>query len=294
MSTRWPLTRVAAAVAAAAMTLAAGAAEPGVEFLDIVPLHHPASVSGPKPKELSGLAWDDRRGELVAASDKGVVYRIALDIEHRRLHSATVRSVLRIEGRGRPNAESIAVDGDTLWLADENRHDLLQVDARGRVLRREPLPASLPVRGNSGIEALVLHPTHGKLVVPQRPPRGEQEGLHHVHAGDGRIFAFFADRRGDSSVKAAELLGEGRLLVLEKLSDGSRTRFQLRLVLLASCPEAKPCDPAAWPIALPRDAAELNLEGLACLYGDLCVLVNDNGHTPGTESRLVLVALPPR
>lgn len=292
MSTCRVLTRAAAA-AAAAMSFAAGAMEPGVEILDIVPLHHPASVSGPKPKELSGLDWDERRGELVAASDKGVVYRIALDIEHRRLYSATVRGVVRIAGRD-PNAEALAVDGDTLWLADENRHDLLQVDALGRVPQREALPAGLVVRGNRGIEALVLHPTHGKLAIPQRPPRGAPDGLHRIHAGDGRVFGFLADRRGTSSVKAAELLGEDRLLLLEKLSDGGRSRFQLRLVVLASCPAARPCDPETWPLRLPRDAAGLNLEGLACLFSDLCVLVNDNAHQPGLESQLILVALPPR
>lgn len=285
---------------AAAATIAgpAGGAGPSVEVLDVAPVHRLPALAGPKPTELSGLAWDERRGELVAVSDRGPVFRITLDLEHRRLHSATVRGVIGVTGGARPNAESVAIDGDTLWIADEARHDLLQVGRQGQTLQRRPLPARLadstaPQRGNSGVEALVLHPTYGKLVIPQRPPRQTQEGLHRIYAEDGRVFAFRADPREQSSVKAADLLGAGRLLVLEKLSPQGVPRFQLRLVELASCDEAGPCDPEAWPVRLPDSAAGLNLEGMACLSHDLCVLANDNAGDRDAGSHLVLLALPP-
>ena len=142
------------------------------------------------------------------------------------------------------------------------------------------------------IKALALHPTHGKLMIPQRPPRAAEDGLHRIYAEDGRVFAFRADLRAKSSVKAADLLEDGRLLVLEKLTKEPLPLFQLRLVMLASCHEARPCDPVAWPIQLPHDAAALNLEGLACLSRDLCVLANDNANERDTASQLVLLALP--
>lgn len=291
--------RTLAALVAAALAAPAGLAQ-AVRIVDRRPIERPAAVAGPRLAELSGLAWDAPSGELLAVSDRGGVFRIALGMQDGRLLSASVRLAARIGGTDGPkvNAESVVRDGQgRWWVADEAGHELLQIDEGGAVLGRERLPGRLrdPAalgEANSGIEALAWHPRHGRLFVPQRPLRDDPPELHLIHADDGRRFALRADARAPSRIKAADTPVEGELLLLEKLKTADGDRFQLRRLRLADCPAEQPCDPPAWPIA-PSATDGLNVEGLACLGPRLCLLVNDDGRPALPGSVLLLIELPP-
>jgi hypothetical protein len=280
---------------------ASNASAQPVRVIDRVPIDRPAGLAGPKLAELSGLAWDAQREELVAVSDKGAVFRIAIKLDAGRLQAATVRRADRIGAAGDPkiNAETVVAQGEgRWWVSDEARHDLVQIDERGSALGRAPLPGRLgdPARlaqGNSGIEAMASHPQHGRLLVPQRPLRDTPAGIHHVVAEDGSVFALRADARAPSRIKAADAPVEGELLLIEKLKLVGGDRVQLRRMKLADCPESRPCDPPAW--AVEGELADgLNLEGLACIGPRLCLLVNDDGPPAPPGSWLLLVELPVR
>lgn len=283
----------------------AQAAEPsrlaGLTLLDIHVLAAD-DIGGQRPSELSGLAWDHDEAQLHAVSDRGRLFRFSIDIEHGRIAALVPLAGTQIGGVRRPNAEALWLrhgrngrrgDGE-LVLADESAIDALVIDLDGQPKAIEPLPGALRARerwhnASSGVEALAWHDRHGLMAAPQRPLRGSPPGVHHVYSGSGRSWAFTAHRGGRSSIKAIELVDEGRLLVLEKvkLSDGHLT--VLRELRLDACASEAPCDA---PAALLQDSQLMpddNFEGMACLDVDLCLLVTDSGGSSSGRSLIALV-----
>ncbi len=300
-----PTLRRAMALTTATAALAVAAPAAGsttAEVLDIVVLPERTVPAGPRLAELSGLAWDPRARLLLAVSDRGALFAFGLDIQHGRLAVALVSSV-ELRGDRRINAESVAVDapgaGDDalLLVADERGHDLAVVGIDGQLRHRLAYPAALQQRdrlkaANSGVEAIVRHPRHGVLVVPQRPLGGEPPGLHRLFADDGSSWSLKAHPAGRSSLKAADLPDARQLYLLEKVkTDDGALRWFIRLVDLGACSGSPSCEAEAVAVSDPRLDAGLNFEGLACIAADLCLLVNDGGPTPGAPTWLVLLRL---
>lgn len=269
--------------------------QPTVAVLDVV-----ESDAGAAAREWSALAWDDRSGLLYAASDRGLLLRLSIEIEQGRIASVQLRSSTRLAGK--PNVEALVLrhraDGrPELLLADERAHRVRRVDEHGTEHESMAMPGTLAQAGaladaNRGVEALTWHPVHGLLASPQRPMAGEaQVQVHRIH-GARTDFAFVA-ARGRSTVKALELLDGRRMLVLERLSarraEGQASRTVLRELDLSTCTPAAPCDPAVHvlPDLLGPDESA---EGLACLPDGLCLLATDRG--PRAPSRLLLFQWP--
>jgi len=274
-----------------------------VEVLDqiVLPVALPA---GHRLREVSGLAWDAVANELLTVSDRGVVARWRLDIEHRRLVSAWPTHAARLNHAARVNGESIdvmpAAPGGPparLVVADERRHELLFADSRGTVVEAAPLPAVLKDATardeKDGVEAIAWHPRHGVMAVRQQPlPTDARSGLHRLLAADGRSWAWRAATAPDgrpSRVKAMHRLDDRRLLVLEKLRTGTRHQTLLREIDLVACAAAAPCDAPAVAIDAAALQADDHFEGLACIDADLCLIASDDGGRG--EPRTVLALL---
>jgi Esterase-like activity of phytase len=285
----------------------AQAAEPprlaGLALLDMRVLSAD-DIGGQRPSELSGLAWDHDEAQLYAVTDRGRLFRFAIDIAHGRIAALVPLAGGLIGGVRRPDAEALWLrhgrngrrgDGE-LVLADESALDALVIDLEGRPKASEPLPEALRDRerwhdASSGIEALAWHGRHGLMAALQRPLRGSPPGVHHVHAGSGRSWASIAYPGGRSSIKAIEPVDEGRLLVLEKVKlDGGHLTV-LRELRLDGCAREAPCDA---PAALLRDSQLLpddNFEGMACVDVDLCLLVTDSGGSSAGRTLIALVRI---
>ncbi|WP_425260835.1 esterase-like activity of phytase family protein [Rubrivivax sp. RP6-9] len=300
----------AAALAAALCGAGAGAADESrpplhaqVEHAVTVPA---AVIDGHRPAELSALAWDADAGELLAASDRGVLFRWRLDDRGGPLHLQPVAAHAIRDAAGRSaalNAEALAwrraggnsAGGDdhgTLWVAGETAAQAWTLDAQGRRTGSADWPAALAAdaareRSTHGVEALDWDPVHGLLAGLQRalpgPPTadGPARAWHAVHAASGRSWRFAPAGPG-SQLKAIESLWRGAtpgLLVLERLRG---MRPVLRWLALDRCGDATPCTPEPVLLhGLPADGRH-NVEGLACRDDGVCWLVSDapSGTTP--------------
>lgn len=261
-------------------------------------------IGGQRPSELSGLAWDPDEARLYAVSDRGRLFTFALEIEHGRIAALVPLAGTLIGGARKPNAEALWLrrshngrpPNGELVLADESEIDAVVLDLKGQPKGREPLPEALRARekwhnASSGVEALAWHGRHGLVAAPQRPLRGSPPGVHRVYAGSGQVWAFLTYPGGRSSIKAIELVDEGRLLVLEKVKQGDGHLTVLRELRLDGCARDVPCNA---PAALLQDSQLLpddNFEGMACIAIDLCLLVTDSGGSSAGRTLLTLVHL---
>lgn len=289
----------------AALALCAGAtradqARPAAgraAVLDAIALP-PDLPHGERLREVSGLAWDAARRELISVSDRGVLVRWSIDATHGRLDAVRPLGVRRIDAGLRVNAESVDVAPATaatparLIVVDEKRERLLALGEDGALAATLPLPrVEPPVAG--GIEAIAWHPRHGVLAATQWPSAADRaRGWHRVVAADGRAWVWAgAPANAAASIKALHLLDERRLLVLEKWRIGARRVPVLRMLELTSCGAPTLCDAPPAVIEHPLLTADDNFEGLACLDARLCVIASDDGRRAAPRTVFALIGL---
>jgi hypothetical protein len=273
-----------------------------VEVLDVVDLP-PAW----RAQELSGLAWVAARQQVLAVSDRGLLWRLpvtwtgAPGAERLQLGAAPESQRLDDGGTGaRLNAEAIEWrqapgdgPGGALLVADEAGHRVLAFDLAGRLQGTLPLPGPTGqrerLRGrNAGIEAMTWHPVHGLVVGTQRPLHGTDSAVHRLQADDGRPWSLRAAGTR-SAIKAAAWLDPSTLLVLERTGSGRGLQAWLRPMAAPACDSEAGCDAPALSVSHPALDGSDNLEGLACVGDGLCLLVSDNAGRGAT--RLLLVRL---
>lgn len=178
-------------------------------------------VGGRTPREVSALAWDAQRSELVAVSDRGRLWRYRLKLADGRLQVEPVLTA-RIDadagtaangtraatgadseegtnsaggaqhpgGRGSVDAEGLVWrptgGGGELLVAGERAWGVMRLAADGRVLGQLPWPAGLQTLlggRRPRVEALAWHPLHGLLVAPQNSTRRDPAGLQGAPPG---------------------------------------------------------------------------------------------------------------
>lgn len=167
---------------------------------------------------LSGLALvGDRR--FLVTGDRGslIAFTLARD---GKAGDVSVRPLLpRWQGI---DSESLAVADGSIWIATEQRHDILRLPASGaRPAGRVRLPAMRRWPGNGGAEAMLRLPD-GRFLVLAEGARGRAGGTAALlFAGDplacpDAVTAFDYDAQGMGRVTDATLLPDGRVLLLHR------------------------------------------------------------------------------
>jgi Esterase-like activity of phytase len=268
------------------------------------------SVDAQRPVELSALAFDRDQRVLYAASDRGVLFRLALQWQGGHLLGATAAaawplrhpvdgSALDIEGLAwRPGWP----EGDAeLIVAPEFGATAFRLDVATRSIATLPWPrGAVPARERSaasrqGVEALDWHPSHGSIAVMQRAASAGPK-QHEAHARDGSHWRWPALAEG-ADIKAIEVVSPQRALVLERVRVRGQGRgdFYLRSIDLTQCvaTASLPCAPVTWRVPLPQPGeGSYNLEGLACLSETECLLVSDSGESSRRPTLLLHVRVP--
>lgn len=265
-------------------------------------------IDGHRPIELSALAFDRDQRELYAASDRGVLFRLALQWQAGRLLGATAAaawplrhpvdgSALDVEGLAWRPAWP---EGDAeLIVAPEFGATAFRLDTATRSIATLAWPrGAVPAfersgESRQGVEALDWHPQHGSIVVMQRAAAGAPM-QHEAHARDGSHWRWPALAVG-ADVKAIEVISPQRALVLERVREKGQGRgaFYLRSIDLTRCAAAasRPCEPVTWRVPQP-DKASYNLEGLACLSESDCLIVSDSGESSRRPTLLLHLRVP--
>lgn len=271
-----------------------------IEVLDAVEVPKAWST-----RELSGLAWVPPLQQLLAVSDRGRLWRLAVTWPgvqgQERLQLDRAIPVADLPGdKAAPkvNAEAVAwqpsglaTSPGRLLVADEAGHRVLVLDVAGSLEGTRPVPgpsdqAERLHNRNAGIEALAWHPTRGLLAATQRPLVGSSAAAHRLHAEDGSTWTLQA-AGGKAAVKAIEVLDAQTLLVLERVKEGDGWKALLRPIDLTTCLATAVCNPPVLAVTHPALQGRDNFEGLACVTQDLCLLVSDDGQ----QRRTMLVLL---
>jgi hypothetical protein len=188
----------------------------------IGPLHvaEAWAISSPNGRVggLSGLALTGDRRFLVTG-DRGSLIAFTLTPQGEG-RNVSIRPLLpRWEGI---DSESIAVAGDRIWIATEQRHDILRLSAmtqriearvRPRTMRRWP--------GNGGAEAMLRLPDGRFLIFAEGAPGRTGGTAALLFAGDplacpDAVTAFDYDPGDMGRVTDAALLADGRVLLLHR------------------------------------------------------------------------------
>lgn len=274
----------------------------------------PTRPGGQAPRELSALAWDPQRGELVAVSDRGRLFRYGLRSSAEGLRAEVLApeptkltapdgTDLDAEGLAWRPADAPGNAGEWL-LAAETARAVFRLTAEGRPAGTSPWPsglASAVAGGQRGVEAIGWHPRHGLLAAAQNTARtdagnpGTARRLHTLHAASGSQWFFEASARR-SHVKAIEVLADGSVLVLERVQAERNAPFEtvLRWLDLGNCAPGTVCAVPSLEVSPPAAFGHDNQEGLACHESRRCWVVNDSGPDRQQPSRLTQFRLVPR
>lgn len=273
---------------------------------------HATPATSHRLTEVSGLAWDAETQVLFAVSDRGLLYRLALDHPGGQPPAAPrLLSARRLgaSGRGRLDAEGLSLvparhspSGQTeLLVATEGPARVLRYNTDGDWLGEWPLPAALAGsralrRGNSQLEAVATHPQLGLLVAAEAPTTAGPLARHEVHSAS-RSWTFATGGGRQVRLKAMDVLQDGRLLVPERAQAGPGGGPVNRLleVDLAACGGSIPC-PVRVRRVLDSETDADNHEGMTVLgegHGGLQVLlVSDDRGQRDRGTRFQWLSLP--
>jgi hypothetical protein len=271
-------------------------------------------LTSPNPKfgGLSALRVSPDGTGFLAASDKGdwfrgrMVYRdgrpLALaDVETAPMLGPDGRS---LADRGWYDTESMAIDGDFVYVAIERVHQIVRFDfskgglaARGQPIDLPPIIRTLP--GNQGLEALVHVPKGlplaGALIAISERGLDPSGNIRAFIIGGPHRGRFSVRRSDDFDITDAALLPSGDLVILERrfsVAAGAATR--IRRIALA---EIKPEATVDGPVLMEADLAyEIdNMEAISIhrtAGGDIVLtMFSDNNFSPIQRTLLLQFTL---
>jgi hypothetical protein len=229
---------------------------------------------------ISSIRVQPDGSNFIAASDKGWWWRGRIGYDGKRPVGITGAEMAPILGPdGKPlfsrrwyDTESIAQDGDTLYVGIERVNRIVRLDygKDGLLARAQPIEVPPGVRtlpNNKGLEALVFVPQNfalgGTLVAISERGLDKAGNLLGFLIGGPRPGAFTVRRTADFDVSDAALLPNGDLLVLErKFSWISGLFIRIRRIALAQVrPGALLDGPALFEADLGYEID--NMEGLS-------------------------------
>jgi hypothetical protein len=200
-----------------------------LEFRGGLVLTSPAKQFG----GLSAILVASDGQQFISASDRGYWLRGRIVYEGTRpagITNAEMAPMLGPDGRsltarGWYDTESIAQDGDTLYVGIERVHRIVRFNygrdgllARGQPLDLPPAIRKLP--SNKSLEALVFVPRNlplgGTLIAISESGRDDAGNILGFLIGGPRPGSFTVRRRDDFDISDAALLPDGDLLLLER------------------------------------------------------------------------------
>ncbi len=254
---------------------------------------------------ISALRVQKDGAHFIALSDRSTWLRGRIEYKDNRpigIVDAAMAPILNADGKPEPpfDSESIAQDGDTLYVGTERNNRILRFNygKEGFLARCEPIPVppgivSLPF--NQGLEALVYVPGElplaGALLSLSENGQDEAGNLKAFIVGGPNPGDFAVKRTDSYSISDAALLPSGDLLILErKYSMDRGTSMRIRRIPLA---DIKPGAIVDGPIIIEADTRYQidNMEALSVhrtSSGEtLLTLMSDNNFSPTQRTVLL-------
>jgi hypothetical protein len=178
----------------------------------------------------SALRVFDDGKRFIALSDRAYWLRGRIVYQDNRpagITAAEMAPVLDADGNPAPkwDTESIAVDGDTLYVGLEGRNSIKKFNygEKGLLARGRPIPVPKEVStlpGNRGLEALEFVPRQlrlgGSLIALSERGLDDDGNIKSFIIGGPNPGMFSVKRADDYDITDAALLPDGDLLVLER------------------------------------------------------------------------------
>jgi hypothetical protein len=261
---------------------------------------------------LSALRVSPDGTGFLAASDKGDWFRGRIVYRDGRPNAlADIETAPMLGPDGRPLAdrgwydtESMAIDGDFVYVAIERVHQIVRFDfsrgglaARGQPIDLPPIIRTLP--GNQGLEALVHVPKGlplaGALIAISERGLDPSGNIRAFIIGGPQRGRFSVRRSDDFDITDAALLPSGDLVILERrFSVAAGVATRIRRIALA---EIKPEATVDGPVLMEADLAyEIdNMEAMSVHRtsgGDIVLtLFSDNNFSPIQRTLLLQFTL---
>ncbi len=247
---------------------------------------------------ISAIRLESDGARFLAVTDRGMWLRGRISYDGKApsaIADAEIAPILGANGRpitarrGWYDAEAMALDGGTAYVALERVHQILRFDygksglaARGRPIRVPPEFKNLP--SNQGIEALAIPPKGlphaGTLIALSERALDDQGNIRGFLLGGKKSETFAIRRSDDFDVTDAAVTPRGDLLVLERSFSLLRgVRMRLRRIPLKDIAPGAVVD---GPVLIYADHGYQidNMEGLAVhrdASGDLVLtMVSDD------------------
>ncbi len=193
-------------------------------------------MKGEKPRELSGLAWDDDERLLLAISDDGFIVHLEPEITNSILTGLKVAGVYPLYGEdGKQLTKSLGdaeglvghnmsnrISGDSyVSISFEERPRIQDFSLQGEFLRSHELPESLRsinnyADKNQELESLTIHPVHGMLTAPERPLETSGTQFFSLYNLTGDVWHYPSLDHKNSALVGMETMPNGNILVLER------------------------------------------------------------------------------
>jgi hypothetical protein len=179
---------------------------------------------------ISAMCVQPDGAHFIALSDRAFWLRGR--IVHNGTHPVGIRTAVMapiLDARGKAakdwDTESIAEDGDTLYVGVEGINSIMRFNygKRGLLARGEPIavpPGVTDLPGNQGLEAMVFVPRKfslgGTLIALSEKGLNESGNLKAFLIGGRKPGSFAVKRTDEYDVSDAALLPDGDLLILER------------------------------------------------------------------------------
>ena len=214
--------------------------QPGDDFMDVRLLGavrlRASAVKGEKPRELSGLAWDQDEQRLIAISDDGFIVHLQPVFDGdllSDLHMLAIYPLLDADGvaleKKFKDAEGLVghnmdngTTGDSfLSISFEEQPRVDDYSLDGKYLSTRKLPDELNVRENYAgdnleLESLAYHPEYGMITAPERPLRNSGTQFFSLYGTNGGVWHYPSLDHKHSALVGMETTPQGTILVLER------------------------------------------------------------------------------
>ena len=272
----------------------------GIKILDSKVLTL-ARVDGLKFCEISDITYDKSRDIFYALSDKGRIFKLAIEIDEKKIKSVKALSGDALkDSKGRKlfgkskDSEGLALVGNSLLVSFERKPRLLLYDDKIHLQKEISLPKPLRdiknYRGkNHALESLTYDKKYGFITAPEYPLRSQKKGYHDIYTKDGKLCTVKIEDK-KHAITEIEMMPDGNLMLLTRKFSLRSFDFETMLLKVdiknrknAVCQS----EILAW-MSTKENWHIDNFEGLTHLHDNLYMMVSDDNNNPFEKTILTL------